>query len=705
MHGGGTLFKKVTNTLANFQKGASGTDPVVHDAIIAQELAVQELLKQQLCAVQRLLAQNSHSLAQVVSQRLSTVSELEAKVAELSGENERLSNGVNQDVTGGTRADESSLRVVASRTNKVATPVQMYADAPETPPALPQYPGHLYAEPFSQSVNVPRAEVKDVSPERKPDAPSETIMSPPPSGKAPRMLPLRMSLAGVSNNCERSRTKDTDDSERIEAEWAEYDNEESRRDARRSLTAKIKAQPMAARESITAYSPNKMLFADANMMKQRLQEALSKPKYDVCDFYKLDGVCQKIARSTCFENATLAIIALNAIWISYDTDYNHADVLADADPIFLCAENIFCFYFTIEIAVRFGAFQNKINCFRDGWFTFDSFLVFLMVFETWIVTGIIMVLSGTVPLPPTNILTNMKLLKLARVARMARLLRAAPELMIMITAIFAAFRSVVFAFGMLLALVYVFAILFTQIMKGTKSGEENFSHIFQSVVTLLLQGAFPDNTDMIMSVSGLDDENATSGSLLYAIIFVFYLVLASLTVLNMLVGILCDVVSEVSTFEKEEMLLNFVREELVGVLEDIGVRPDEGGISKDLFEDLLTKEIAIRVLHQVGVDVVGLVDQTDFIFEGGRELKFADFFDLILKLRGTNNATVRDMVDLRKLICKEMDHMNDKVHVAMGGGTSTTPRMHSPRHSPRMHSPAHSPRVKLKSPAPRRLSG
>merc|ERR1712232_550778 len=152
-----------------------------------------------------------------------------------------------------------------------------------------------------------------------------------------------------------------------------------------------------------------------------------------------------------------------------------------------------------------------------------------------------------------------------------------------------------------------------------------------------------------------------------AFLLVMYLLLAAVTVLNMLVGILCDVVTQVSCYEKEEALLLFVREELQGLLESIGIALDEaeGGdgtvscISRSTFEDLLTKPTAIKVIHQVGVDVVGLVDQTDFIFEGDQELSFAEFFDLILKLRGSNTATVKDMVDLRKLLRTEMDHMQD----------------------------------------------
>merc|ERR1712039_765838 len=81
-------------------------------------------------------------------------------------------------------------------------------------------------------------------------------------------------------------------------------------------------------------------------------------------------------------------------------------------------------------------------------------------------------------------------------------------------------------------------------------------------------------------------------------------------------------------------------------------------ISKTEFCDILRNREATKALHGVGVDVVGLVDFVDFIFGGddseedgnGTTLSFSDFMDVVLQLRGSNTATVKDVVDLRKFI-------------------------------------------------------
>jgi len=63
-------------------------------------------------------------------------------------------------------------------------------------------------------------------------------------------------------------------------------------------------------------------------------------------------------------------------------------------------------------------------------------------------------------------------------------------------------------------------------------------------------------------------------------------------------------------------------------------------------------------LNEVGVDVVGLIDIADTIFEshdgddafGERQLTFGEFMEVILDMRGSKTARVKDIVNLRKHI-------------------------------------------------------
>merc|ERR1719379_407268 len=85
-------------------------------------------------------------------------------------------------------------------------------------------------------------------------------------------------------------------------------------------------------------------------------------------------------------------------------------------------------------------------------------------------------------------------------------------------------------------------------------------------------------------------------------------------------------------------------------------------IAKDEFIRLLECPSAARALQDVGVDVISLVDFTDFIFKDGKELSFSDCIDVVLQLRGTNGSTVKDVVDLRKQVLAEITHLEEQNH-------------------------------------------
>ena len=74
------------------------------------------------------------------------------------------------------------------------------------------------------------------------------------------------------------------------------------------------------------------------------------------DYYKEKGPIQKIAKHGLFENFTLFIIFVNAIWIGVDTDYNYAEEIQYADMHYRVMENAFCTYFSAEVAwLQFSA--------------------------------------------------------------------------------------------------------------------------------------------------------------------------------------------------------------------------------------------------------------------------------------------------------------------------------------------------------------
>jgi hypothetical protein len=169
----------------------------------------------------------------------------------------------------------------------------------------------------------------------------------------------------------------------------------------------------------------------------------------------------------------------------------------------------------------------------------------------------------------------------------------------------------------------------------------------------------------------------------------FWVLLSSFTILNMLIGVLCEVVSAVAAAEKENNVVQYVKDTLLGVLHTFDADGNEK-ICEDEFAEFVSHPDTKAPLESIEVDVENLKLLTDVIFameedkklvqnpgnqfgdeptSGSstgrsntgrsslqsakvelppRELEFAEVLELILQLRSTNPAMVKDTVDFSK---------------------------------------------------------
>lgn len=421
---------------------------------------------------------------------------------------------------------------------------------------------------------------------------------------------------------------------------------------------------------------------DAFLLKKKLKQAIAKPKYDVTHFYKNDGRAQAIARSQIMEYSTIVVILFNSFWIAFETDYNDADSLVDAEWYFILAEYFFCSFFTAELCIRFAAFADKMHCLQDGWFMFDGFMVVLMVFETYILVALALIFgtSSNNSANTASMLKIFKLFRLARVARIAKLVRLVPELIILLKGMIIAGKSVAVTMSLLAIVLYVFAIFFVQTSSvfAPSAHGEFFTNMKTSVNTLWLNGILVDETSGI--AMKLWDEN-------WVLLLVFYcfILLSAFMVMNLLIGILCEVIIQVSHAETEQNTIEETGEKLRAILrihqdllpknveQTATIASDTDGdlaglqISKKAFLNLLEDKRVANLLNDICVDVFGLVDLVDAIFadEDGhaKTLSFSELLGVLLELRGTNTAKVKDITDLRRLIHVKIDATNRKIQI------------------------------------------
>merc|ERR1719456_1825505 len=100
-------------------------------------------------------------------------------------------------------------------------------------------------------------------------------------------------------------------------------------------------------------------------------------------------------------------------------------------------------------------------------------------------------------------------------------------------------------------------------------------------------------------------------------------------------------------------------------------------ISEEEFEMIMQSRAATRSFEQLGVDVVGLCDLADYMFMDGREIPLEAFMELVVELRGTNHATVKDIVDLRRFVHIELQTIQSHLDAMITEGKDDKPDRHT----------------------------
>jgi voltage-gated sodium channel len=441
-------------------------------------------------------------------------------------------------------------------------------------------------------------------------------------------------------------------------------------------SARELATPKKKRASRVHKGPK--VFQDADKMRQQVRKSLiNKPPNDF-DKYHPDGRARRIVLSPTFDAIVYVVVLLNVIWIGVDVDHNGEAVLINAAVGFQLVEHAFTIFFVGELLVRFLAFREKRDALKDRWFICDSLLVVMMVIETWLVTIVLLALGGgdgVGAVGGATIIRLVRLVKLARLSRLARLVKAIPELIIFVKGIRDAAPTVLAVFVLWIIFVYSFAIMLVQ-LKGEIGDSETLEALFGTVPramnTLLLDGVLADNAPLVKEAAAV---NPAFWPLLVA-----FCLLVTVTLSYMLIGVLCETVRTIASTERERITVGnvarFLREEWQSCLHI----DTKECITKAQFQSLLMDPIIARFIAENGVDVIVLVDMFDFVYddavkgsgEANDGMSFQSFVDIVLNMRGSNVATVKDVEaqvrQIRTMMHKSLKENYDKVQEAMTQG-------------------------------------
>jgi hypothetical protein len=442
----------------------------------------------------------------------------------------------------------------------------------------------------------------------------------------------------------------------------------------------------------------------------------------------------RLVRSRCFLVLSCFVVCINSLWIAVEAELNPEPTVVTSELHWQVGEHFFCCFFTFEIAVRYLSFRLKWNAFKDGWFCFDLFLVICTIAETWLL-ALVLVLMGDAE-DASQSLGQVGLFRLLRIGRISRLLRFFPDIILLVRGISRAMRTVFSALLLLLLLLVVFGIAFKNL--AHKYDDLAQPHLFlslrSSMWVLLLQGVFVDDITEMMQPWREKHQGL-------AILFIVFVFLSCYTVMNMLIGILCDVVSQTSKKERDSVAVAQLTHCLREILESHD-SDNDGHIQRDEFELLMKNPEMRAILRDVGVDFGNLQSLKHVLFaesevkllggdasrpvghvgsnksmltaagdftpermtsrkEEERDVSFDEFIDVILRLRGGNTSTVADMVYLREFIRTRLDILEEEMRMQrymMGtaelkasesspkGGGDTPSQVRAVRAAERLHS-------------------
>merc|ERR1719380_115905 len=185
------------------------------------------------------------------------------------------------------------------------------------------------------------------------------------------------------------------------------------------------------------------------------------------------------------------------------------------------------------------------------------------------------------------------------------------------------------------------------ILRGVPAYEGMFDDMSSSMYTLSLAGTMCDDITSVTIIM-LDEEHYG----MFAA-FLLFVVVSSFTALNMLLGIVCEVIVEVKENEFEKKLIDDVKDKILDTFEALDV-DGSGKISKTEFAKLTENEEVMEALALMEVNSGHLLSLSDSLFESDNdqeeevELDFADFLRVLVHLRPGQDASVMDVAETRK---------------------------------------------------------
>ena len=223
----------------------------------------------------------------------------------------------------------------------------------------------------------------------------------------------------------------------------------------------------------------------------------------------MNNFLYNLKESRIFQFIVVSIIILNAVTIGINT-YNLSQFIRKAINYIDYSITIF---FVIEILIRFIAEPKKLNFFKSGWNVFDTLIVLLSL----------------IPIPNNS---SFLLLRLLRVFRVLRLISVVPELKKIIEALLSSVTRVFYVGLLLFIILYIYATIGSILFSANIP--ERWGDVGISMITLF----------QVLTMSSWEQVMLPLQDIYWWawIYFFSFIIICGITMLNLLIAILVDVV-------------------------------------------------------------------------------------------------------------------------------------------------------------------
>lgn len=226
----------------------------------------------------------------------------------------------------------------------------------------------------------------------------------------------------------------------------------------------------------------------------------------------------------------------------------------------------------------------------------------------------------------------------------------------MVKGMITAMSAVSYALGFLVVITYVFAIALTQLAGDTEFGGTYFPCVSLSMYSLIVHALYLDDG------APFADEVKAESTECFGICVV-YVGVASMTIMNLLVGILVEVVASVAQEERERLTAEKVDLTFDGILGKYD-SDQNGEISWVEFQQVVQREddLFLKALHKFDVDPEVLLEVAQSVFsEKEVALTLDEFKDLILDLRGNKQVSIKDVMMVSKMANRKLQMLNEMI--------------------------------------------